>query len=139
MALPGIEAALRQPQISGLGVLHLVVLDPGLRPSDCAFDAAVLYEHSVGERGRWDADYAGFARAKAQLSWVHAMDSRRLQLLEPQRLRSTDSLLWGGVWLDGIVVAASGALPQWDEAFSLSVAGHLRAFAFERSLQQRPA
>jgi hypothetical protein len=133
LALPTIEAALKSPGVSGLGVLHLVLLDPALRPGDCPFDSAVLYEYSVGERSSWDVDYAAFARSKAQLSWQHGMDSRQLQLMEPHRLRSVDALLWGGVWLDGIVVAASGAMPIWDEAFSLSVAGHLRALAWERA------
>ncbi len=132
-ALPSIEAAVRDPKVSGLNVLHLVVLDPALRPGMCAFDTAILHEHSVGERQRWDADYAAFARAKARVSWLHQMDSRRLQLLEPHRLAATDAPLWGGVWLDGIVVAASGAQPQWDECFSLAIAGCIRSLAWKRA------
>lgn len=133
LALPSIESALKDTRISSLGVLHLVVMDPSMSPGDCPFDSAVLYEQSVGERSSWDVDHAAFARSKAQLSWQHRMDSRRLQLMQPHLLRSVDALLWGGVWLDGIVVAASGAMPIWDEAFSLSVAGHLRALAWERA------
>lgn len=132
-AQPAIEAALRLPEISGLGVLHIVVLDPVVTPSVGTFDQALLFEHSIGERERWDADYQGFARAKARLSWRHGMDSRRLQLLEPHRLDANESLLWGGVHVDGIVVAASGAMPAWDEAFAFSVAGYLRSIACERA------
>ena len=138
LARPGIEAALRNPEISGLGVLHLVVLDPAARPTDCSFDGAVLHEQSLGS-GQWDVDYAALARAKARLSWWHGMDSRRLQLHEPQRLQDPDTLLWGSVCLDGIVVAASGAQPAWDEAFSLCVAGHLRALAWQRAQDAREA
>lgn len=133
LAQPSIEAALKNTRISGLGVLHIVVMDPSLTPGDCPFDSAVLYEQSVGDRSSWDVDHAAFARSKAQLSWQHRMDSRCLQLMQPHLLRSVDALLWGGVWLDGIVVAASGAMPIWDEAFSLTVAGHLRSLAWERS------
>jgi hypothetical protein len=132
-ALPSIEAALVEPAVSGLGVLHLVLVDPAARPGFTSFEQAVLHEQSIGDRARWDVDYAAFARAKARLSWRHGMDSRRLQWLEPHRLEADESLLWGGVWLDGIVVAASGAMPQWDEAFALSVAGHWRALALQAS------
>jgi len=130
-ALPSIEAALEDPEVSGLGVLHLVLVDPAARPGQASFEEAVVHEHSVGDRRRWDVDYAAFARAKARLSWRHGMDSRRLQWLEPHRLEADDSLLWGGVWLDGIVVAASGAMPAWDEAFALGVAAHWRALALQ--------
>lgn len=139
VTLPGIEAALRDPAISGLGVLHLVLLDPGACFPHCGFEEAVLHEHSVGDRACWDVDYAAFARGKARLSWQYAMDSRRLQWLEPHRLCERDSLLWGGVWLDGIVVAASGALPAWDEAFAFMVASSLRAIAFNRAQAAREA
>jgi hypothetical protein len=132
-ALPSIEAALRDPAVSGLGVLHLVVMDPAAPPARVRFDEAILYEHSVGERARWDVDYAAYARAKARLAWHHGQDGRRLQWLAPHLLAADDALLWGGVCLDGIVVAASGAMPHWDEAFSLTVAAHLRAIALERA------
>jgi hypothetical protein len=134
LALPSIEAALRQPAVSGRGVLHLVVMDPAAPPSSVPdFDAAVLHEHSVGARERWDVDYAAYARTKARLSWQHGCDGRRLQWLAPHLLAQDDALVWGGVWLDGIVVAASGAMPAWDEAFSLMVAANLRAIALERA------
>ena len=48
-----------------------------------------------------------------------------------------EGTLWGGVWLDGIVVAASGAMPPWDEAFSLWVAGNVRALAYQRAIAAR--
>lgn len=130
LALPTIEAALRDPAVSGLGVLHLVLLDAACSPaSSMRFEDALLHEQSIGERARWDVDYAAYARAKAELAWRHGMDSRRVQLLQPQRLREGDALVWGSVWLDGIVVGASGAQPEWDEAFALTVAAHLRAIA----------
>ena len=133
LALPSIEKLLQCPGVSACHVLHLVVLDPGRPHGSCPFDEAVLYEHSVGPRAHWDADYAQFARDKARLCWRHRMGGRQLVLMEPHRLAHDDSLLWGGVWLDGLVVAASGALSSWDEACSLMVAAHLRAIALDRS------
>ena len=124
---PAIEQALGDPAVSGLGVLHLVILDPTARPGERAFDAAVLHEASIGDRARWDVDYAAYARGKARSAWRHGMDTRRLAALEPHRLANDDSPLAGGICFDGIVAAASGAMPQWDEAFALMVAGVLRA------------
>lgn len=130
---PSIEQALQDPAISGLGVLHVVVMHPS-RPYalGTAFSEAVLHEASLGPRERWDVDYAALARTKARLSWEHGMDSRLLVQMQPHRLRPGDDPLWGSVWLDGLVVAASGAQPIWDEAFSLGIAAALRALAWER-------
>jgi hypothetical protein len=131
MTLPMIEPAMADPLVSSFGFLYLVVMDPALTPADCSFEDAVLLEHAVGDRSRWDADYAGFARAKARLAWSRG-DSHALQALQPHRLCKGDSLLWGSAVLDGIVVAASGAFPWFDEAFATALAANLRAIAKQR-------
>jgi hypothetical protein len=86
----------------------------------------------VGDRSKWDADYASFARAKAKGCWEHGMSGHALQSLMPYRLREGDSLLWGGVNLDGIVVGVSGAHAYYDEAFATAIAGCFKAVAKER-------
>jgi hypothetical protein len=53
------------------------------------------------------------------------------------RLARSASLLWGGVWLDGIVVAASGAEAFYDEAFSCAIAANLRVIAKQRTVRGR--
>jgi hypothetical protein len=131
LTLPMIEAAMADPQVSGCGFLYLVVMDPALTPADAPFEDAVLLEHAVGDRSRWDADYAAFARAKARVAWNHG-DSHAVQALQPHRLRQGDSLLWGSAVLEGIVVAASGAFPWFDEAFATALAANLRAIAKQR-------
>ena len=137
MALPMIEPAMRMERVCGSGFLHLVVMDPAIGPEHATFEEAVLFEHSIGDRSRWDADYGAFARAKARLSWLHRADSHRLQAERPHLLREGDSLLWGGVHLDGITVGVSGAEAWWDEAFALAVAGNLRALAKHRHAAAR--
>jgi hypothetical protein len=132
MALPMIEPAMRDPSVCGSGFLVIVVLDPGIAPGHASFDDAVLVEHCIGERSRWDADYAGFARAKARLAWTHGVDSCAVQSTRAHALREGDSLLWGSVCLDGIVVGVSGAEAWWDEAFATAVAANLRAIAKAR-------
>lgn len=130
---PTITALLASPRISGRGVLHVVVLDPLRHAGDGSDGPRILYEHSFGSRAHWDVDYAQYAYLKAELSWRHRMDSRQLLFMEPHRLRAGDSLLWGSVWFKGLVVAASGAFPIWDECFSLMVAAQLRARAWTAS------
>jgi len=132
MALPMIEPALRDPKVCGSGFLVIVVLDPGIAPGQASFDDAVLLEHCIGDRSRWDADYAGFARAKARLAWTHGLDSCSVQSTRAHALREGDSLLWGSVCLDGIAVGVSGAEAWWDEAFATAVAANLRAIAKAR-------
>lgn len=129
LASPMIEAVLGDRGIIGSGFLYVVIMNPALPPSQAAFDDAVLYEHAFGDRTRWDADYAAFARAEARVSWTTGMDGHRVQSQEPHLLREGDFLVWGGVSLDGIVVAASGAFPWYDELFAGTVAMALRALA----------
>lgn len=129
LAAPLLEAARADPQVVGSGFLYVVVMDPGLPPGTAAFEEAILHEQAFGERARWDADYAAFARAKARLSWRSGMDGRQVHSLAPQLLRGGDSLLAGGVCLDGIVVGVSGAFEHFDEVFAGAVALFLRALA----------
>lgn len=132
LVLPALEAAVRDPRISGTGCLAVVLLDPGLEPGDVPLEQAVLLEHAIG-RDHWDADYMGFARAKAALAWRMRQDGHAVHALAPQRLRPGDSLLRGGTWLDGIVVGVSGAQAAYDEAFGLWIAAALRAVAKRRA------
>lgn len=126
-ALPGIEPQVSDPQVCGSGFLHIVVMDPAHGPGDVSFQEAILLEHSVGDRSRWDADYAAFAQAKARLAWETGLDGHVVQARMPHRLRAGDTLLWGGICLDGIAIGVSGAHPWYDEAFALSIAGWFRA------------
>ncbi|NMG64255.1 hypothetical protein GPA19_04755 [Azoarcus indigens] len=129
LAAPMMERALADREVVGSGFLYIVVMDPGRLPGECSFEDAVLYEQAFGDRSRWDADYAAFARAKAKLSWRTGSDGRRVQECLPHLLRTGDTVLAGSVCIDGIVVAASGAFPVFDEVFAGTVALCLRALA----------
>jgi hypothetical protein len=131
MVAPMIEAARADHRLVGSGFLYLVVMNPALAPGDAPFEAAILHERSFGNEAQWDADYRRFARDKARLSWLRGMDGHAIQALAPQLLRAGDASVAGGIWLDGIVVAASGAFPWYDEVFAGAVALALRAAAKE--------
>jgi hypothetical protein len=129
MSLPLINEAMKLKEVGESGFLYLVVMDPVLTPASSSFEEAILYEYSVGDKSRWDADYAGFARAKARVAWKNGMDGHAVQALHPHLLTEGDTVLWGSVVFDGIVVSASGANPWYDEAFAGTVAMCLRAIA----------
>lgn len=129
LALPMIHEAMQHKEVGESGFLYIVVMDPLLGPGNCSFEEAILYEHAVGDRDRWDADYAAFAHAKARVAWRTGMDGHLVQELRPHLLTARDTVLWGSVVVDGIVVGVSGANPWYDEAFAGTVGMCLRAIA----------
>jgi hypothetical protein len=137
MAMPLIDEAMKHKEVGESGFLYLVVMDPLRTPHNSSFEEAILYEHAVGDREKWDADYAGFARAKARVAWRTGMDSHLVQELQPHLLAAGDTVLWGSVVLDGIVVGVSGANAWYDEAFAGTVAMCLRAIAKGRVVEER--
>lgn len=127
LAMPSIESAMQESWVGESGFLYIVVMNPLLTPDKAAFEDAILCEHAVGDRTKWDADYGAFARAKARVSWHAGVDSHLVQTLQPWRLHKGDTTLWGSIVLDGLVVSVSGANAPYDEAFAGSVAMYLRA------------
>jgi hypothetical protein len=125
--LPFIREAMNNHEVGESGFLHIVVMDPALTSLNASFDEAILYEHSIGNRAEWDADYQAFARAKAKISWSTGMSSQMVQDARPHLLRRGDTRLWGSATVDGIIVATSGAHAWYDEAFSGMLAFWLKA------------
>ena len=136
-ALPMIHEAMQRKEVGESGFLYIVVMDPLRSPANSSFEEAILYEYAVGDRSKWDADYAGFARAKARVAWRTGMDSHLVQELRPYLLAPGDTVLWGSAIVDGITVAVSGANPWYDEAFAGTVAMCLRAIAKAGIVQER--
>ncbi|HEX5127877.1 MAG TPA: hypothetical protein VFW00_14120 [Rhodocyclaceae bacterium] len=127
MALPLIEAAMRYKHVGESGFLYIVVMNPARNAANSNFEDAILYEHAVGDRSKWDADYAAFAYAKTRISWKTGLDSHIVQTLQPHLLSAGDTTLWGSVSIDGYVVGVSGANACYDEAFAGVVTMCLRA------------
>jgi hypothetical protein len=129
LSLPMITAAMDSRVAGESGFLYIVIMKPGCGPLASSFEDAILYEYAVGDQTKWDADYRAFARAKAKISWKTGLDGHLVQELKPHLLAEGDTVLWGSIVLDGIVVGVSGADPWYDEAFAGTVAMCLRAFA----------
>jgi len=136
LVMPMIESGMQSRRIGESGFLYSVIMDPGMPHTEHRFEDAILYEHAVGDRSAWDADYDVYAREKARVCWRHARSGHELRTCSPHLLRGTDTGVWGGVWLDGIAVGVSGADPWFDEAVGYSVAATLRAVAKERALKR---
>lgn len=132
-SLPTITAAMQDKKVGESGFLYIVVMDPARPPHVAKFEDAILYEHAIGDRDQWDADYGNFARKKAEVAWRHGMDSHAVQELHPYVLSAGDTVLWGSTALEGIVVGVSGAHPWFDEAIAGTVAMWLRALAKARA------
>lgn len=136
LTAPMIERARAQPLVVGSGFLYVVVMDPAMNPPGVEFEEAILYEQAFGDQSGWDAPHDELARAKARLSWSTGRNGYDLHRLSPHLLCEGDSLLSGGICLDGLVVAASGALPIFDEVFATTIAMWLRALARELRMKE---
>ena len=98
-ARPLFDRAVQTQDFGESGAAHVVVMRPGSTPRESRFEDAILYEESFGDVPRWDADYAGFARAKALLAWTTQRDSQQA------RDAAILTLLWGaGLLLAGLPV-----------------------------------
>ncbi|SAI06912.1 Uncharacterised protein [Bordetella ansorpii] len=127
LVMPMLRAAVADGRIGDSQCLHVVVMHPLKTPGNATFEEAVLYEASVGDRDRWDADYAAYARGKAALSWRTGQNSHAVCTTVAHLLRPEDTALWGSVWHEGIIVGVSGAQPWYDEAFAGAVAHAFKA------------
>lgn len=137
IVMPMLKSAVEDDRIGESHCLHVVVMHPLKTPANSTFEEAVLYEQSVGDRARWDADYAAFARGKAALSWRTGQNSHAVCTTVAHLLRPEDTALWGSVWHEGIIVGVSGAQPWYDEAFAGAVAHAFKAVLKDYRL--RPA
>lgn len=132
MVRPAILAAMKSGQFEDQYHLHIVVMNPAVRPADVNDpDEAILCETTFGDRNDWDANYAEIARTKAFESWKTGLSTHVITELRPYLLGIDDTYYWGSVVLEGVVVAASGLKPWYDEFVSYMVAAALRAIAID--------
>ncbi len=107
--------------------LHIVVMNPTLKPWECSFDEAVLCESSLGTPEEWPAPFDQFARKKAQQAWRSGSANLNQQTLHTSSLREDDLLFYGSFVYGDVVVACSG-VEQW---YDMLIAGWI-AVAIEQ-------
>lgn len=111
---PTIEAFLKSERTGGRPNLHLVILKP--KTED------VLLETSFGDgRHTWKYTYDLFAEAKARQCAREGMTGRTLLRDAPWLVKPNDTRYVGGVYENGLAIAASGVQDHFDEMISWMV------------------
>jgi hypothetical protein len=107
--------------------LHIVIMDPELKPWESSFEDAILYQTSLGSPKEWTIPFDEFARKKAQQAWREGTANINNQTQHPTSLRKGDLLFYGSFVYGNVVVACSG-VEQW---FDMLVSGWI-AVAIEQ-------
>ncbi|MFI3276053.1 hypothetical protein [Vibrio sp.] len=92
--------------------LHIVVMNPHVKPWEGSFEEAVLYEESLGTPETWNIEFDRLARQKAKQAWRESTSNISLQSQHPTSLRDEDVLFYGSFVYGNVVVACSG-VQQW--------------------------
>ncbi|WP_368031496.1 hypothetical protein [Arcobacter sp. s6] len=115
--------------------LHIVIMDPRIKPWEANFDDAILYEESI-KNSEWQLPFNEFARKKALQAWRERQANIVTQSMHPSSLREDDLPFYGSFVYGNIVVACSG-VEQW---FDMLISSWI-AVAFEQlmihELQQK--
>ncbi|NKB77996.1 MAG: hypothetical protein GKR96_13410 [Gammaproteobacteria bacterium] len=107
--------------------LHIVIMDPRIKPWDADFNDAILYQESIHSSDTWENPYDEFARNKAEQAWRNSRSNIEIQTMHPSSLREGDIPFYGSFVYGNVVVACSG-VEQW---FDMLISGWI-ALAFEQ-------
>nr|WP_228558666.1 hypothetical protein [Vibrio owensii] len=107
--------------------LHIVVMDPRVKPWEASFTDAVLYETSLGKPQEWTIPFDEFARNKTQQAWRNGRPNIYNQTTQTSSLQENDLLFFGSFVHGDVVVACSG-VEQW---YDMLISGWI-AVAFEQ-------
>ena len=107
--------------------LHIVMMDPRLKPWESSFDDAILYQESIKSSVPWEHPFDDFARNKAEQAWRNSQANIVAQTQHPSSLREDDLPFYGSFVYGNVIVACSG-VEQW---FDMLVSGWI-ALAFEQ-------
>lgn len=121
---PSIEALFQR---TNRKELHIVIMDPRVKPWESDFNDAILYQESIRNTETWQNPYDEFARNKAEQAWRDMRANIVTQTRYPSSLREGDLPFYGSFVYGNIVVACSG-VEQW---FDMLVSGWI-ALAFEQ-------
>jgi len=107
--------------------LHIVIMDPRLKPWEASFNDAILYQESIRNTDPWEIPFDELARKKAEQAWRERQANITLQTAHPSSLREDDIPFYGSFVYGNVVVACSG-VEQW---FDMLISGWI-ALAFEQ-------
>ncbi|MGI9947351.1 hypothetical protein [Vibrio hyugaensis] len=107
--------------------LHIVVMDPRIKPWESSFNEAILYQTSLGTPEEWTIPFDEFACNKAHQAWRNSRPNIHNQTTQTSSLQENDLLFFGSFVHGDVVVACSG-VEQW---YDMLVSGWI-AVAFEQ-------
>jgi hypothetical protein len=107
--------------------MHIVIMDPRVKPWESSFDDAILHQASLGNPETWANPFDEFARKKADQAWRNGSANLNNQSFHTSSLRDDDLLFYGSFTYGDVVVGCSG-VEQW---YDMLVAGWI-AVAFEQ-------
>ncbi len=116
MLVPSIEKLLSEK--AKRKDMHIVIMDPCLKPWEASFEDAVLYEYSFTPESVWGNPYDELARAKAAQAWREGRSNRALFQSAPALIRDGDVAFYGSFEYEGVIVAASGVEAWFDVLIS---------------------
>lgn len=98
--------------------MHIVVMNPTIKPWEGSFEDAVLAEFSTTDKSGWANTYDVFALGKAKQAWRDGRDNVSKHLLSPATLKDGDVAFYGSFDYEGVIVAASGVEAWFDQLVS---------------------
>ena len=98
--------------------MHIVVMNPTIKPWESTFEDAILVEFSLTDKGNWKNPFDTFALSKAKQAWRDGRDNVKKQLLSPATLKDGDVAFYGSFEYEGVIVAASGVEGWFDQLVS---------------------
>ncbi len=123
LVLPSILAAIESGKLGNYSGFHVVIVNPLCQWSEHTdIQWSILYEYSHGDPEHWKYEFQKIARSKAEISWRTGLSTRVIQLTAPHLLIEGDTIYYGSVVIDGIVVAVSGFKQEIDELFAGMIA-----------------
>lgn len=99
------------------------------RDPDKSFKDDCYLVTNLGDKADWEHDYEAVALSKAEKS---VRTGKATAELEPHYLVDNDTVYWGSVVIDDIVVACSGVEAYYDEMFSGWIATAVKALCKEK-------
>ncbi|MDB1126043.1 hypothetical protein [Vibrio algarum] len=102
--------------------LHIIIMDPRLKPWDSKFEDAILYQTSLGQPETWTIPFDDLARNKTKQAWSNHRSNIQTQLLHPSSLKDDDVLFYGTFVYGDIVVGCSGVQQWYDMLISSWIA-----------------
>lgn len=115
---------------------HIVILVPSMKNDGPDYpdwpsypiEPFALYDQTIGDKSDWTGKCDDIARCKALQLWHDRNDDRTNVM--PHLLFPGDTIYWGGVKRQGIVVTCSGVQPWFDKMIAGMIADICIALAY---------